>query len=410
MLSILRKLMIGMSIVILSTGAYSASYYLNTMIHDAGMVISVNGIPINIDEPESSTSAYIGQFIIDGVNRIDVTYIPAIKANPMSYAKWTLVSVPDGKKMLSPETQILANGEFRPREADITLLSPDNFTPLAGSKDPKGTLHFQSNGKRVRFCGRLNGDAVLLRLPSQLGIDGLNMTIKNAHVDFMKRDTHIKVSYSNITLQEGAHDITLVSDMLSYGRQWINETGFDEILIEGEIAGEEAVATPTVKRLIFRESMSVFHEEKKVTISSDNHWDWQDGDKYTMLSTEDKALLWKEVQRMYDALSQKDFGQIRELLSLKTAILSRITHQDSVTLETDQKRSFVELFADPDWNLAPLQSDNIEYILLNPQIVTIKTVDRENIISSLPSTNGKDFEFRFPLYFAHIRGEWVIIW
>jgi hypothetical protein len=280
-----------------------------------------------------------------------------------------------------------------------TIIGKTNFTDI----------HFAQNHNIYSWGIQISGDAVLKSLPSEINYMNCNCKLDNVNIYFMKKGTSIKVRFGGLTLLEGNQQLLLTPEKIISGYEWEKERNFDEICIEGEVANGQTCNDLKINLIDFIEGTSIIHDQKEITLSSLPHWRWLDGDKFTRLTENDENQLWIAINKIHDAIDNKNISQIQYLLKMKTETLSLITKKDRSVLDNNQQDTFKYLFEQLNWKLEPLEKSNIEYELPNPQIVVVKSYKRDPIIQSLPFGNdGK--KFSMDLYYAHIDGRWQIIW
>jgi hypothetical protein len=218
----------------------------------------------------------------------------------------------------------------------------------------------------------------------------------------MKSGTPISVTFAGLTLPNGVeHIIDLTSNMVSEGAQWMGESGFDEIWIDGQTATPDRDDI-TLSGVSFSEIQGIRKISKTFQVSMLQHWGWQDGDRFSYLSNKDKVEIWQVEQTFAAAIAQKNIPKLDELLIEKTKVIFEISNMKREKVDALRHEEFQYIFDSIHTPPPPLNKDDIRYILINPQVVLPKTFAGNDII------DGETYNCA--LYFAHIGGKWVIIW
>jgi len=233
-----RIIIVTIFLAIAAINGYCTDYYLNGQFFGVGGLITINGIPIGThfnDRQSHSVSECVSNLLKNGENDIEIDYVPNSSTDEGSKLIWTLKSIANGGDINSDQAIKIDGGEIGSRKLYWSDLSQQDFVVCRGSFDEKKVIHFVKQGDKVSWGGILSKSHAFTRLPTQIHYAFLSQQLSKIKLHFMKSGTPIDVIYSIPTFSTHSDAINLKSDMITSGGQWADQSGFDEILIEGVI-------------------------------------------------------------------------------------------------------------------------------------------------------------------------------
>jgi|GEM_PF-2323101 len=394
--------------VFIAFGAFGApdeaknAYFLQVDVMRADVMLSINGFPVNAKTPgQSVLRPLISPFLVDGKNTIDITYAPNEQSNERSELTWAIIEKPIADIMTTKDGKRLAEGSMGSRVVSWSEITEQDFTLTRGSIDGDH-FFFQRDGRNaVSLGGRLSQAQAFTRLPSHLSYGYMMQPVSKASIHFKKSGTPIDIVFADLTLPgNGQGKIDLLPTAISSGKQWAMESGFDEILIEGET---EKAYGPEVNftDLSIVEIQGIRKDSRELTLELPS-WHWQAGDRYTKLTEKDTAAIWHITQQYRQAIEAGDVPKQRTLLKDKMFSMKQFMPIDSKQWQEFERHYYTDIKGE---KLKPISRSDAHITLVNPQVVKVTAPDSEPIIRSVP-TNGAYMEVE--LFFSHLGGKWVI--
>jgi hypothetical protein len=326
--------------------------------------------------------------------------------------KWELYSTPDNENINSKNAIKILDGQYnsirRINVADYSTL-PDKLTLTVGTFDKNKRMIFDKIDNKAVLSGKFNIGYSFNRLPSQIEYGSISTDLEKVKVHFMKSGTIIDVVYSNMSLKSDGSVVDLLIGNISSGMQWVNETDFDEILIEGIPFNDKKEVS--MWRFGINQIQGIIKDSKEFTITNMPDFIGYKADSYDLISEKDKSEILAVIQSLQESLINKNLDNVEGLMSTKKETYKLMTHKDIKDLDKNFKQLFQSFFTKDDWGMTPLNKNNIRYILYNDKIVGIKDYLGKDIIKSIPfkDESGQQSSFSMTLYFSHINGKWVII-
>lgn len=397
---------------VVSLTARATDYFCHVKTIAADNSVWINGFPVGaFTNPVTGSLSHtqcVSNLLVNGTNRIDVIYSPTVHSDTNSRLRWTITTSPDSEEGFSVPAKSVIAGTMASRKVSWFDLSPVDFVPSQGTVNDRHEAVFDSHGTTVCWGGRLRESLAFTRVPSRLQYDNLVESLSAVQIRFIKSGTPISVKFAGITLPKGNLTIELLPSQIIQGAEWMRETGFDEIWIEGQTA-VPPTENITLGGVTLYEIQGAIKVTKTFQVTQSQHWSWQDGDHFTSLSKTDKEGIWQALQTFSTALMQKDMPKLDELMQEKSKVIALLMQWSPKIVDASRREAFNATFKVLDPAQPPPNKNDIRYILINPQVVTIETFAGDNVVAGNSHVEGK-LPYSYLLYYAHIKGKWVIIW
>ena len=406
--------MICIIAIIIAINTRATNYYCCVKSTQSNNCVWINGFPVgdlenHINGSQIMTTC-ITNFLIDGNNKIDVMYSPDNDSDENSSLRWEISTSPDTQKSFTLFSQPIVSGIMKSRVLSWNNISRNDIIPSQGMINDHQDLVFNAHGTHICWGGRLRSEIAFSRIPSKFEFYNTSELLTDVHIVFMKSGTPIRITFHPLTIpiKESKQCINLTSNLISDGAQWMTESGFDEIWIYGKLT-KPSTADITLNKICFSEIMGSLITSKSFNIKLPYHWPWQDAQIYSSLSDTDKEGIWQVLQTYYNALESKDIAKLDELLKEQNVVALQLMKCNQKDLDSMKHETYNTIFTDLGANPPSLIKQNMRYIIINPQVITIKTFDGNDPISGESALHDGSF-YNCPMYYSHINGKWVIIW
>ncbi|MDG5814620.1 hypothetical protein QA601_06005 [Chitinispirillales bacterium ANBcel5] len=111
---------------------------------------------------------------------------------------------------------------------------------------------------------------------------------------------------------------------------------------------------------------------------------------------------------LHDAMSSRDITKVMDLLSVRTREMSHAYYSCEEEAIVDQRTLFQDLFNDPQFNLEPLEPENLRFIpMANNRMIYIEQKDGSSALETKELSEG--FIFSLPIYLCKIGEEFIVV-
>lgn len=153
------------------------------------------------------------------------------------------------------------------------------------------------------------------------------------------------------------------------------------------------------------DQLTLVHNEMVPIDQADGRWAWEDADPY--VEEEDRADVVALVEQFHQALVAKDTATLMQLNALRIEEFSRALHETQPDMEADQQQAFDELFASPDWQVAPLHSDSL-VVVPGAQGRVVQVLDHQGAPAVHGMANEED-GYAMSLYLSKLQNGWTLV-